>query len=137
MQVLNKYRLELHWDKVEYNRDDVAVLKGAYFEGPVLQEAAQLNEEDSLVLDMTKQHMLFMPDYYQATLRWKGLDYKDGRIYLKEASIKGKYVNSIEALRNDDWLLIDCTEHEMATHVFHLVYWSKVMKEDGGQKYGN
>lgn len=135
MRVLNKYRLELHWDSVEYNRDDVAVLKGAYFEGPVLKEAAQLNEEDSIVLDMTSQHMIFIPDFYQSTLWWKGVEYKEGRIYLKEAWIKGKYVNSIETLRNNDWLLIDCKEHEMATHVFHLVYWAEVRNSEQEKKF--
>ncbi len=135
MKIINKYRLELHWDKVEYNRDDVAVLKGAYFEGPVLQEAAKLNEEDSLVMDMTTQHMIFMPDYYQATFRWNGTSYKEARIYFKEASIKGKYVNSIETLKNNDWILIDCKEHEMSTHVFHLVYWAEVRNFEKEKKF--
>ena len=135
MKVLNKYRLELHWDTVEYNRDDVAVLKDAYFEGPVLQEAAQLNEEDSLVMDMTNQHMIFMPDYYQATLSWKGVVYKEGRIYFKETHIKGKYVNSIETLKDTDWILMDCKEHEMATHVFNLVYWAEVRNSEQEKKF--
>ncbi len=135
MRILNKYRLELYWDKVEYNREDVAVLKGAYFEGPVLQEAAQLNEDDSLVLDMTKQHMIFIPDYYQSTLSWKGVEYKDNRIYLKEAFIKGKHVNSIETLKNNDWILIDCHEHEQDTHVFHLVYWAEVRNLEKEKKF--
>ena len=135
MRILEKYRLELHWDTVEYNRDDVAVLKGAYFEGPVLQEAAQLNEEDSLIMDMTSQHMIFIPDYYQATLSWKGIDYKEGRIYFKEAHIKGKYVNSIETLKDTDWVLMDCKEHEMATHVFHLVYWAEVHNSEQEKKF--
>ncbi|KKL89057.1 hypothetical protein LCGC14_1918550 [marine sediment metagenome] len=135
MRILEKYRLELHWDTVEYNRDDVAVLKGAYFEGPVLQEAVQLNEEDSLVMDMTNQHMIFMPDYYQATLSWKGVVYKEGRIYFKETHIKGKYVNSIETLKDTDWILMDCKEHEMATHVFNLVYWAEVRNSEQEKKF--
>jgi len=135
MQILNKYRLELHWDTVEYIRDDVARLKGAYFEGPVLQDSAKLNENDSLILDMTKQHMIFMPDYYQSTLRWEGVDYKDNRIYLKEVSIKGRYVNSIETLQDNDWIMIDCREHEMETHVFHLVYWAEVQNSEKEKKF--
>lgn len=135
MRILNKYRLELHWDTVEYNRDDVAVLKGAYFEGPVLKDTAPLEADDSLVLDMTNQHMIFIPDYYQATLSWKGVDYKDDRIYLKEAYIKGKYVNSIEPLKDNDWLLIDCKEHEQKTHVFHLVYWAEVRNSEKEKKF--
>ncbi len=135
MKIWEKYRLELHWKSVEYNRDDMAVFKGAYFEGPVLKEAAELVEEDSLVLDMTDQHSLLVPNYYQAILQWKGLRYEDARIYLKEAHIKGKYVNSIDTLKNDDYILIDCREHEMAIHIYHLVYWAEVRKNNRGSKF--
>jgi hypothetical protein len=135
MRVMTKYRLELHWDSVEHSKEDVAVLKGAYFSGPVLQEAEQLREEDSLILDMTSQHALFVPDYYQATLNWKGVEYKGGLIFLKEAWIRGKYVNSIAALEDTDWILIDCREHEEAKHPFHLVYWGEVCKQDKEKKY--
>jgi len=135
MRVLPKYRLELHWKSVEYAQDDVAVLKGAYFSGPVLKEAAQLREEDELMLDMTSQHQIFIPDYYQAVLRWKGVQYSGDKILLKEASIRGKHVNSIETLRNTDWLLIDCKEHEEKRHPFHLVYWGEVRKAEGEEKY--
>jgi hypothetical protein len=63
------------------------------------------------------------------------VDYKDDKIYLKEASIKGKYVNSIETLKNNDWILIDCREHEMETHVFHLVYWAEVQNSEKEKKF--
>jgi len=135
MQVLEKYRLELHWASVIYNSDAVAVLKGAYFEGPVLVEAERLVEEDSLVLDMTSQHALLIPNYYQATLQWKGLDYKDDRIYLKEAYIEGMYVNSIDVLKPTEYILIDCKEHELATHIYHLVYWAEVRKDNKESKF--
>lgn len=135
MKVRTKYRLELHWESVEYAQDDVAVLKGAYFSGPVLKEATQLREEDELVLDMTNQHMIFIPDYYQATLRWRGIQYVGDKILLKEVSIKGKHVNSIETLQDTDWLLIDCKEHEEEKHPFHLVYWGEVRKAEGAEKY--
>ena len=135
MQVLQKYRLELHWQSVERNKEDVAVLKGAYFCGPVLEDAEKLREEDELTLDMTMQHKVFIPDYYQAVLRWKGVSYGRGKIFLKEAWIRGKYVNSIEVLENTDWLLIDCMEHEEKRHPFNLVYWAEVCKQGGESKY--
>lgn len=135
MKVIDKYRLELHWAMVDYNRDDIAVLKGAYFNGSVLKEAAQLRENDELILDMTAQHMVFIPDYYQATLTWKGTQYKGNQIFLKEAWIRGNHINSIETLEDTDWLLIDCREHEEAKHPYHLVYWAEVRKTEGGEKY--
>jgi len=154
MDVLNKYRLELHWDSVSYNRDDVAVLKGAYFSGPVLKDAVALQEEDQLTLDMTKQHWIFPPmkDFYQVVLNWKGVVYRDDKIFLKEAFLKGKYINSLEKLENQDWILIDCKEHDTAkmagrrgrrlapgvyeTKYNHsLVYWAEVHKPSKETKY--
>ncbi len=137
MDVLTKYRLELHWDSVEIVEDDRAVLKGAYFTGPVLSDAAQINDDDQLTLDMTKQHAILAPkeDYYQAVLKWKGVDYKDDKVFLKEVWLRGKYVNSLEKLENDDWILIDCREHEEANHPFLLVYWAEVYKKEKERKY--
>ncbi len=152
--ILTKYRLELHWESVSYNRDDVAVLKGAYFSGPVLEDVLQLQEEDVLTLDMTRQHLIFtsVEDFYQAVLNWKGVENKEDKIFLKEAYVRGKYINSIETLENKDWILIDCKEHDTAkmmgrrgkrlargvyqtTYKHALVYWAQVMKAEGGQKY--
>jgi len=137
MDVLKKYRLELHWDSVEYPQDDKAVLKGAYFTGPVLSDAAQINDDDQLMLDMTKQHVILaaMDDYYQAVLKWKGVNYRDDKVFLKEVWVQGKYVNVLERLENDDWILIDCKEHEESKHPYLLVYWSEVHKKEGERKY--
>ena len=135
MRVLSKYRLELHWDKIEYNRDYMAILKGAYFTGSVLKDAAQIKDEDELILDMTSQHLIFIPEYYQATLKWKGVEYKGQSVLLKEAWIKGKYINSVETLQDDDFILIDCREHEEEKHPFILVYWAEICKEDKEKKY--
>ncbi len=137
MRVLHKYRLELRWESVDYTRPEVAVLKGAYFAGPVLKDSEQLREEDELTLDMTKQHMVFSPmqDFYQAVLHWKGVQYQGNKIFLKEAHIKGKYVNSLETLENTDWILIDCKGHDDSNHPFNLVYWSEIHKFDNSEKY--
>lgn len=153
MKVLPKYRLELHWEDVEY-QDEVAVLKGAYFCGPVLKHAAQINESDHLPLDMTNQHVIFPPmaDYYHANLEWRGVEYKEDKALLKKASIRGKYVNSLEKLEKGDWILIDCKGHDTedyaakrgrrlapGAHVQNynhlLVYWAEVHKKEGGEKY--
>lgn len=151
MKVLSKYRLELHWDEVIY-KEDVAFLKGAYFTGPVLKDAAKLEEEDEIILDLTSQHSIFIPDHYQAVLHWKGIEYLGDRIYLKEAWIKGRYVNSIETLKDHDWILINCKGHDIKdmearkgkrlarglyTNIYNhlLVYWSEVCKENREAKY--
>lgn len=154
MKVLPKYCLELHWKDVEYFQEDVATLTGAYFTGPVLKQAAQINGEDYLLLDMTSQHLLFPPmaDFYQAYLTWKGVEYKEDKVYLQEAWLKGKYVNSLEKLDKEDWILIDCKGHDtedynprkgkrLAPGLYQqkynhlLVYWAEVHKKDRGAKY--
>ncbi len=154
MRVLDKYRLELHWKSISYQTEDVAVLKGAYFSGPALEDAEPLQDEDNLTLDMTEQHLVFPPmaDFYQAVLNWKGVQYERDKIFLKEAYIKGKYINSIETLENKDWITIDCTAHDTkkmmgkrgkrvargiyATKYDHaLVYWAEVMWTEDGKKY--
>jgi hypothetical protein len=135
MRVINKYRLELRWQKVEYNQDNEASLVEAYFTGPVLKEAAKIRENDQLTLDMTSQHSIFIPDYYQSVLMWKSVEYVPGKVLLKGATLKGKYVNSIDTLKNTDWILIDCFEHEEKKHPFHLVYWAEVRKSDGAEKF--
>jgi len=135
MRVMTKYRLELHWNKVDYPADDVASLKKAYFMGPVLKDAAPISPNDQLMLDMTYQHQIFIPEYYQALLQWKGVEYRDGKVFLKSATLKGKHLNSLEPLDNTDFILIDCKEHEEAKHPFHLVYWAEVYKESKEVKY--
>lgn len=133
--VLNKYRLELRWAQVDYGQDDLARLGGAYFAGPVLKEAAKVRENDQLTLDMTPQHLIFIPDYYQAVLKWKSVTYQGNRILLKDATLQGKYVNSLQTLKNDEWILIDCADHEEKRHPFHLVYWAEVRKAAGEEKF--
>ncbi len=135
MRVLNKYRLELRWGRVEYPEDDIAALKGAYFSGPVLKGAAKINDNDQLIIDMTLQHSIFIPEYYHATLKWGRVRYQGSKVFLKEATLQGKHVNSIETLENTDWLLIDCKEHEEAKHPFHLVYWAEVCKKNKEKKF--
>ena len=135
MKVSLKYRLELHWDTVSYNDDDVASLHGAYFMGPVLKDAAQIQPNDKLILDMTEQHMIFIPEYYQATLKWGEVTYKEDRVFLKNATVKGKHINSLETLKDNEWVLIDCSDHEEKKHPFHLVYFAQVRREGGEEKY--
>ncbi len=135
MKVLSKYRLELHWESVAYPEEDVAVLTGAYFCGPVLDDSAKINEDDQLMLDMTGQHYVMIPDYYQAVLKWKGVEYRGSKVFLKGVSIQGKHVNSVETLNDSEFILIDCYNHEEKRHPFHLVYFAEICKENKEGKF--
>ena len=133
MKVMQRYRLELHWDKVAY-REGAAILVGAYFSGPVLKEVQKLQPNDRLTLDMTEQHKVVLPEYYQAELSWQGVEHQESKILLAGAKIVGKYVNSIDTLKNTDWILIDCYKHDPKNHPYLLVYYAAVMKQEGEEK---
>ena len=94
----DQYKLELHWDKVAY-KDNIAILTGAYFTGPVLKISQRLNEKDEINLDTSKQYFMFVPNFYIAKLEWDGIEYKDNKIYLKSAQIKNKNINSKKLVR--------------------------------------
>ena len=44
--ISEKFRMEIHWEKVRYEKKGIAIIEGCYLNGPVLKEVAQLNEED-------------------------------------------------------------------------------------------
>jgi hypothetical protein len=41
----DRYRLEIHWKSLSYERDGLCKFDGAYFSGPALQDALRLNDE--------------------------------------------------------------------------------------------
>jgi hypothetical protein len=127
----DKYQLELRWDTVEYEKEGLAIVRGAYFTGPALKISQQLNEQDEIKIDMTKQYFIFVPSFYIAKVKWNGIEYKDDRIYLKEVIIENKYVNSIPKLKDTDYFLIDTAKHEEETHAFHPNYDCYLLDELG------
>jgi len=62
--ISEKYRLEVHWEKVIYSHDSIAMLEGCQLSGPVLAEITEMEQEDSIALDFTNQYMVFVPNYY-------------------------------------------------------------------------
>jgi len=126
-----RYRLELHWTTVIYEREGIAILEGAYFSGPVLKISQRINEKDFISLDMTEQYNIIIPDYYIAKFMWNGIDYGQNIILLKKTMLENKYVNSIPKLKGSDYFVIDTSKHEESTHAFHLTYTSYLVNENG------
>jgi hypothetical protein len=127
----DKYRLELHWDKVEYHNDSSATLKGAYFSGPVLSSAQKINGADSINVDLTPQHIIVMDSYYIVKLAWSSVEYlPDGRVLLGKAVITNDQLKTLHKLEDQDFIIIDTEKHEEKTHAFHLVYDSQVVRHD-------
>lgn len=126
-----KYRLELHWDSVQYNTDGVAVLKGAYFSGPALKLAQKIEFPDSLRLDLTPQHITVLKSYYIVKLAWQKVEYlPDSCVSLCDPVITNDYLKTIHKLEDKDFIVIDTEDHEEATHPYHLVYESQVVRYD-------
>lgn len=128
----DRYRLELHWNKVVYEREGFCKFMGAYFSGPALQEALKLNPEDYIMLDFFKQYFIIVKNVYVAKFKWKEPEYKkNGTIHFKEAyMIHDTELNRVPKLKNKDFLMIDTKGHEIQDHPFNLVYKTHVVNAD-------
>lgn len=127
-----RYRLELHWDRVSYERDGVCNVIGATFRGPALSEALQLENNDHILLDFFQQYFIVVDNVYVAKFSWGEVKYNnDGTITLKDATIKhDTELNKAPTFNNTDYLIIDTSNHEVETHPFNPVYRTYVVNED-------
>jgi hypothetical protein len=126
-----KYKLEIHWEKVNYERKDVANIQGCYLSGPVLKEVEQLNEEDFIKLDFANQYIIFVKNYYIAKLSWWGVKYTPEKIFLYNAKLENMNINVVPKLRNNDYIVIDTKNHEDEKHQYNMTYTSYLLKADG------
>lgn len=126
-----KYRLEVHWDKVNYHNDAVANLEGVYLSGPVLKDAVKLESPDHIDLDLTPQLLTVLNSYYLVRLSWAGVKYNpDGTITLEGAVLSNDYLKSLHKIEDKDYILINTEKHEETTHAYNLVYESQIMRAD-------
>ena len=128
---MDRYRLELRWEQVFYERDGVALLMNANFSGPALKISQQLNEKDEINIDMTEQYELLIPNFYIAKVKWEGIEYKNDRIYFDKLIIESRHINSIPKLKHTDYFIIDTSKHEEQTHAFNLNYDCYLVDELG------
>jgi len=126
-----KFRMEVHWKKVSYEKEGVANIKGCYLSGPVLKEVEQLNEEDFIKLDFTNQYIIFVKNYYIAKLFWNGVKHTPEKIFLYNVKFENMDINAVPKLRNNDYIIIDTQDHEDEKHQYHMTYTSYLLKADG------
>lgn len=124
----NKYRLELHWDSLEYHDDSNVNLMGAKFTGPVLKDALRLEAPDSIDLDFTPQMLTLMDNYYIITLSWDKCQYTQEGIKLQGARLSNKHLKTLHKIEKKDYVVIDTEKHEEDVHAFNLVYESRIMR---------
>jgi len=129
--ISERFRLEVHWDKVVYAQDGIACLHNCYLSGPVLKDVAEMAGNDFMDLDFTKQYLVIIPSYYIARFSWGNVKHSVDKIYLGEVMLKNKYVNSVPKLSNSDYIVIDTADHEDEKHMFSLVYVSYLLNSDG------
>jgi len=122
---MDKYILELHWINVRYvktGKDLKACLDGAYFSGPALRIANRIACNESIRLDFTDQYVIFLKNYYIATLSWGDVIYAGNIVYLKDAIISIDSSCKVPKFLCDDFLVIDTSCHEEDIHVMYLNY---------------
>jgi len=126
-----KYRLELHWEKAIFNKDNVCDLKGAYFSGPVLHNAEKINDNDHIMLDFFHQYFILVKSIYVGKLSWKKVIYNNDVVLLESAKIShDKELNRVPKLLDSDYLVIDTKGHDIEEHYLNLVYKTYVVNED-------
>jgi hypothetical protein len=128
--IMDRYRLELHWKKVRYDVDQTAILEGCYFNGPVLKDILQLNQKDFINLDFTNQYIIFANIYYIARLSWEGVQHTTDKIILNNVILENKNLNVVPKLNANDYIVIDTRGHEDEKHLYNLVYPACLMHKD-------
>jgi hypothetical protein len=126
-----RYRLELHWEKVSYDSDNFCKIEGAYFSGPALKQAVQLNDNDHIMLDFCSQYSLIITNVYVAKLSWAEVAYNDETIILKDALLSYDMdFTKAPTLKNSDYLAIDTSNHELEIHALNLLYRSYIIDKE-------
>ena len=128
----DRYRLELHWEKAVYEKEGVCNLNGAYFSGPALSEAARINDNDHLLLDFFDQYMVLVDNVYVAKFSWEQVEYVDsGKVCLLNTSIThASELNKVPKFKDNDYLIIDTSNHTTELHTYNLLYKTYVVNSD-------
>jgi hypothetical protein len=127
-----KYRLELHWTKIERPKPGIMTFEGVYFSGPALFQAEKINNNDSITLDFCLQYTILIKGVYVASFHWNEVVYNsDKTISLSNARlIFDPDLKGIPSLKDNDYLVIDTSGHENTKHMYNLLYPSYVVDGD-------
>lgn len=129
--ISEKYRLEIHWEKVIYENDNMSKLVGCYLSGPVLREVQQLQENDYIDLDFGNQYTILISHYFILRLSWVGVTHTSDKIFLNDAIVKNIKLNDVPKLGNSDYIVVDTSDHEDGKHHIVLTYRSYLVNELG------
>ena len=126
-----RYRLELHWDKIERPGKGLMLVKGAYFSGPALANAEKINDNDHITLDFCSQMIILVKNVYTAQLSWGQVKYNpDKTVSLGNARLTyDPKVKNIPNPKDSDYIVIDTKGHENMEHAYNLLYNAYVIDE--------
>lgn len=128
----DKYKLDLTWDKVEYNKEGLCKIHNAIFSGPALQEAEKIADDDHISLDFYRQYYILAKNVYIAELNWKKVEYLDnGTVKLHDCYLThDTELNRVPTLNDSDMLVIDTKGHDREEHGFNFTYKAYVVNID-------
>ncbi len=127
-----KYRLELHWEKAYYEQEGFCRFTNAYFSGPVLSQAEQIENNNNMTLDFCSQYSFIINIVYLAKFFWGEVKYQNKRVMLEDTRLTYDVdVLKIPTLKDDDYFVIDTSKHDTANHAYSLLYETYVVNYDG------
>jgi hypothetical protein len=125
------YRLELHWEKAIYDKEGQCELINTYFSGPVLSLAQKINSNEYIKLDFFNQYFPTILNVYVVKLLWGEVIYKNNIVLLKDVVITDTDINKAPKLNDNDYIIMDTSDHTLEKHGFNLVYTSFVINNEG------
>ena len=128
--ISERYKLEIHWQHIKYEKE-IAFLSSCFLSGPVIKELAKLNEKDYIRLDFSNAYIIFVKDSYVATFSWAGTKNVDNKILLDSVKMENKHLNSVPKLNSNDYIVVDCENHENEKHQQFMVYDAYLIRQDG------
>ena len=128
---VEKFKLEVHWSKVEYLSDGTIKLCDTYLSGPAISELLKLNPADHIMLDFISQYISLLSSYYIVKLSWDGVSYTDTKILLDNVLMTNSNIEKLPAIKASDYIVIDTSSHEDEKHNFNINYTSYLIRSDG------
>lgn len=128
----DRYTLEIHWKKANYNNEGICVFDDAYFCGPALAEAQKLNDDDYIMLDFFQQYLYLVRSVYVGKFSWRGTEYSEGGIVKLRFSTlaHSSELNRVPKLKDNDFLIVDTSDHTIEKHAYNLLYKTYVVDGD-------
>lgn len=124
-KIKEKYKLYLKWDKAVIQQDRLALV-GANFSGPATKDMLKLVENDFILLDLTAQCFPVVGTFFIMKFSWGRVQYQLEKIDLFSACFHTLDIKKHLDLFDDDYMLIDTSNHEPLEHGKNLTYKTTV-----------